>query len=91
MKGLGVAKGVKGIGFWGVWGELGLGGGFRGQSVAGYLGLGLALVLVWGGWPLGGLVTIFPGSFASAGGVFVLWGEGGALGCRGVSVLCDVF
>ena len=60
-------------------GRVGVGGRFPGQSVAGYLGLGLALVLVWGGWPLGGLVTIFPGSFASAGGVFVLWGGGTGL------------
>ena len=64
-----------------------MGGGFRGQSVAGCLGLGLALVLVWGGWPLGGLVTIFPGSFASAGGAFAFAGGGGALGCCGVSAL----
>ena len=39
MKGLRETKIVKRIGFERVWGELELGGGFRGQSVMGYLGL----------------------------------------------------
>ena len=39
MRGLRVAKIVKGMVFERVWGELELGGGFLGQSVMGYLGL----------------------------------------------------
>ena len=44
MKGLGVAKGVRGVGFEGVWGELQSGAGFRGRWLAGCLG-----VFWWGG------------------------------------------
>ena len=47
MKGLGVTRIVKEIGFEGVWGGLESERGFQGRSVAGYLGL--ALVFVWGG------------------------------------------
>ena len=51
MKGSGVSKVVKGIGSEGVWGQLGAKQCFRGQSFVGGsgLGLGLALIFVWGG------------------------------------------
>ena len=47
VRGLGVTKDVKEVGFEGVWGELGSGHCFRGQWLTGCFGL--ALVFIWGG------------------------------------------
>ena len=60
MKGLRVAKGVRGVEFEGVWGELRSGAGFRGQWLAGCLEV--ALFFVWGG---GG---------GAGGWAIILWG-----------------
>ena len=61
MKGLGVAKGVRGVGFGGVWGELQSRAGFRGQWLAGCLisvfrGFSPSIggAFCFGGWEQGG-------------------------------------
>ena len=59
MKGPGVSKVVRGIGSEGVWSRLGARQCFRGQSFAGGLGLGLALVFVWRGALAGGFDFCF--------------------------------
>ena len=62
MKGLRVAKGVRGVEFEGVWGELQSGAGFRGQWLAGCLEV--ALFFVWGGVRREGFNFCFSGIFS---------------------------